>query len=50
LYSRVHGVVYMSERMPHYLPSLIHSREDLEKLVDVTVSFIEDVKRLTSAD
>jgi len=43
LYSRVHGVVYMSERMPHYLPSLIHSSEDVEKLIDVTVGFIEKI-------
>jgi glutamate-1-semialdehyde 2,1-aminomutase len=48
LYSRVHGAVYMSERMPHYLPSLVHSKEEVEKLVDITVSFIEEVKRLTS--
>lgn len=38
----------MSERMPHYLPSLVHSKEEVEKLVDITVSFIEEVKRLTS--
>jgi len=43
LYSRVHGVVYMSERMPHYLPSLIHSSEDVERLIGVTVGFVEKI-------
>lgn len=48
LYSRIHGVVYMSERVVHYLPSLIHSREDIEKLLDITVSFIEDLGKLAN--
>lgn len=48
LYSRVRGVVYMSERVAHYLPSLVHSREDVERLVEVTVDFINTLGKLAN--
>lgn len=48
LYSRVRGVVYMSERVAHYLPSLVHSREDVEGLIEVTVSFIDELRKLAN--
>jgi glutamate-1-semialdehyde 2,1-aminomutase len=46
LYSRVHGVIYMSERSAHYLPSLIHGKGEVEKLLEVIVGFLEELRRL----
>ncbi|WP_440060218.1 aspartate aminotransferase family protein [Thermogladius sp. 4427co] len=40
LYSRVHGLLYISETKPHFLPSLIHSREEVEKLLEVFENFL----------
>ncbi|KUO86091.1 MAG: glutamate-1-semialdehyde 2,1-aminomutase [Caldivirga sp. MG_3] len=34
LYMRVNGILYMTEHMPHLLPSIIHGREHAQALVD----------------
>jgi len=34
LYMRVNGILYMTEHMPHLLPSIIHSREHAQALVN----------------
>ncbi|MCX8196268.1 MAG: aspartate aminotransferase family protein [Acidilobaceae archaeon] len=40
LYSRLNGILYMSEKMPHFLPSLIHGREEAKASVEVIRGFL----------
>lgn len=47
IYSRLHGVLYMSERNVHFLPSLIHSEEEVNSLLEVLRSFLSELTKLT---
>ncbi|MEM4762406.1 MAG: aminotransferase class III-fold pyridoxal phosphate-dependent enzyme [Desulfurococcaceae archaeon] len=47
LYSRVNGVLYMSETHVHYLPSLIHGKREISKLLEVTEAFLEKLSRFS---
>ncbi|MEM4600189.1 MAG: aspartate aminotransferase family protein [Sulfolobales archaeon] len=40
LYSRLSGVLYISEKLIHLLPSLIHSRKEVELFTDVFGRFL----------
>lgn len=44
LFMRVNGVLYLSEKMPHLLPSMIHSRDQADKLVRTFTSFLDELK------
>ncbi|MEM4656331.1 MAG: aspartate aminotransferase family protein [Acidilobaceae archaeon] len=45
LYTRVNGIAYVSEKMVHLLPSLIHTREEAEKLIAVIEHFLAGITR-----
>jgi glutamate-1-semialdehyde 2,1-aminomutase (EC 5.4.3.8) len=47
LYSRVNGVLYMSETHVHYLPSLVHSKQEILQLLDTLSAFLEDLRRIS---
>ncbi|MCX8165031.1 MAG: aspartate aminotransferase family protein [Acidilobaceae archaeon] len=40
LYSRLRGILYMSEKMPHFLPSLVHTQEEAKATVDAVREFL----------
>lgn len=44
LYLRVNGVLFISEKVIHFLPSLIHSKEELERLIELFNGFFELLK------
>ncbi|MEM4904034.1 MAG: glutamate-1-semialdehyde 2,1-aminomutase, partial [Desulfurococcaceae archaeon] len=47
LYSRVRGAIYASERLAHFLPSLIHGKGEVEFLINVFADFVESISRLS---
>ncbi len=47
LYSRVNGILYMSETHVHYLPSLVHSKREIMQLLETLTAFLEDLQRIT---
>lgn len=47
LYSRVRGVIYASEKLAHFLPSLTHGKDEVEFLINVFADFVETVSRLS---
>ena len=46
LYSRLHGILYVSEKLAHLLPSLVHSKSEVESLLDTFANFVGTVSRL----
>jgi glutamate-1-semialdehyde 2,1-aminomutase len=45
MYSRVKGILYVSETRAHYLPSLIHGKEEVEYVLNVFTSFLDELKK-----
>lgn len=45
LYARLNGLLYISERLTHLLPSLVHSREEAELFARALESFLSRVSR-----
>ena len=45
-YARNRGVLYISERMAHFLPSLLHGREHVDELRRVVIRFLEEVSKI----
>ncbi len=45
LYMRINRILYLSEKMPHLMPSMIHTEEQANRLVDIFRGFIEDIYR-----
>lgn len=45
VYSRIRGILYTSERMPHFLPSLVHSKSEVEYLLKVLEEFLEEISK-----
>lgn len=43
IYSRVKGLIYLTEKMPHFLPSLTHGEGEARKLLNVFSSFLNDL-------
>lgn len=43
IYSRVNGVLYLTERMPHFLPSLVHGENEMRRLENVIAGFLEEL-------
>lgn len=48
VYSRTRGLLYTSEKMPHFLPSLIHNRGEVDRLLEVFAGFLEEVSKIKS--
>ena len=48
LYSRVNGILYVSEKLAHLLPSLIHREEEVEKLSFLLEELLARVARGSS--
>ncbi|MEM4769693.1 MAG: aspartate aminotransferase family protein [Desulfurococcaceae archaeon] len=46
IYSRVKGVLYMTEKTPHFLPALTQSPSEIEYLLGVLRDFLEEASRL----
>jgi len=44
LFMRVNRILYLSEKMPHFMPSMIHTREQSEKLVETFAKFLDELK------
>ncbi len=45
LYMRINGILYLTEHTAHLLPSMVHSREQVEKFVNTFASFLETVSK-----
>jgi glutamate-1-semialdehyde 2,1-aminomutase len=45
LYSRLNGVLYLSEKLVHLLPSLVHSKEEVDLFAEVLTNFLTEVAR-----
>ena len=45
MYSRVKGILYVSETRAHYLPSLVHGKEEVEYVLNVFTSFLDELKK-----
>lgn len=45
LYMRVNGILYMTERMPHLLPSMIHSKDHAQALINALDSMLSEITR-----
>ncbi|MEM1927323.1 MAG: aspartate aminotransferase family protein [Acidilobaceae archaeon] len=45
LYARLKGVLYMTEKMPHLLPSMAHTPSQAERLVEVLAEALETLRR-----
>lgn len=43
IYSRVNGVLYLTEKMPHFLPSLLHSENEMRRLMEVIYGFLDEI-------
>jgi glutamate-1-semialdehyde 2,1-aminomutase len=48
LFSRVNNILYISESKVHFLPSLVHSREEVEKLLWIFTNYLEQIKKLNA--
>lgn len=46
LYMITSGVVYMSTKMPHLMPSMVHTDQQAEKLIEVFTKALELLRRL----
>lgn len=44
LFMRVNRILYLSEKMPHFMPSMIHTREQSEKLIEKFAEFLDELK------
>lgn len=45
LYMRINGILYLTERMSHLLPSMTHSKDQAEKLVNTFAQFLELISK-----
>ena len=43
LYARVNGVLYLTEEMAHFLPSLVHGEQEANRLVEVLEKFLQEI-------
>ncbi|MGC9180894.1 MAG: aspartate aminotransferase family protein, partial [Vulcanisaeta sp.] len=43
LYMRTRGILYMTEHMPHLLPSMIHTREHANTLVEEFKGLLSEI-------
>lgn len=48
MYSRLHGILYMSEKTPHFLPALTTSRVEVEHFINVISEFLKELARMRS--
>lgn len=46
IYSRVRGILYIGEKVPHFMPSLIHGKDEADLLIGVFSEFIETISRI----
>jgi len=44
LYMRINKILYLSEKMPHLMPSMIHSENQAKRFVDVFKEFLYELK------
>jgi len=44
LYMRINKILYLSEKMPHLMPSMIHSRDQAKRFVDIFTKFLYELK------
>jgi len=44
LYMRINKILYLSEKMPHLMPSMIHSKEQAKRFVDIFTKFLYELK------
>lgn len=44
IYMRNRGVLYMTEEMTHILPSMVHTREEIEYIVESFAQFVEQLR------
>jgi len=45
IYMRNRGILYLTEHMAHLLPSLIHTKEQAMKFIEVFKDFLEEVRK-----
>ncbi len=43
LFMRINRILYLSEKMPHLMPSMIHSRVQAKKLIELFARFLDEI-------
>ena len=49
LYTRLNGILYMTEHSPHLLPSMVHDEEQRRRLIEVIRKFLDQLSRIVKA-
>jgi len=47
VYSRLKGILYIGEKVPHFMPSLIHEKDEVDYLLSVFSEFVEIISGLS---
>ncbi|MCS7111529.1 MAG: aspartate aminotransferase family protein [Ignisphaera sp.] len=48
LFMRINRILYLSEKMPHLLPSMVHSKEQAKKFTETFAKFLDELKLCVS--